>query len=294
MMAKGLHWYPFFCDDYLHDTYDLDCCEHGIYHLLLHRFWLSGPLKDDLDVLCRVAAGAPPQKVRGVLERFWVLTETGWINPRMQELRLQQIDVNEKKRKNAVIGWEKRKNPTKTTKAPMQVHEVSTCTRNENQNQSQNQNQKQSQRGHPCPQESVLPSTDMSGQAPTPRPKRVSAADVDRVLGHLNAKAGTSFARLNGDGKEGKNAQLVRDRIREHGVEALLAVIERKTEQWLHSDKMRPFLRPATLFGAQKCEQYIGECARDAGQDFLDWVAAHSSESQPDDDAIETTWSREL
>jgi len=111
------------------------------------------------------------------------------------------------------------------------------------------------------------PNGSLSGKSPT---SRISAADVDHVLDYLNARAGTAYKRVNGDGKESKNAKLVRQRIKEHGMGALLAVVDAKCDAWLCSDKMRPYLRPATLFGAEKCEQYVGEVRRSKPGSFLD------------------------
>ena len=95
----------------------------------------------------------------------------------------------------------------------------------------------------------------MSGNRPT----RVSREDVNRVLLHLNERTGKSFKLVNGDGRESKSAGFIRARIREHGVETLLAVVDRKCADWLRDDMMRAYLRPETLFNATKCEQYVGE-----------------------------------
>jgi uncharacterized phage protein (TIGR02220 family) len=115
--------------------------------------------------------------------------------------------------------------------------------------QEQEQEQEQEER------EEVAKAT-LSGKSPT---MRVSKEDVERVLAHLNERAGTHYRRLNNDGKESKTAGLVRARIKEHGVDALLAVIDYKVNAWIDDDNMRAYLRPSTLFGAEKCEQYVGE-----------------------------------
>jgi len=80
------------------------------------------------------------------------------------------------------------------------------------------------------------------------------------VLDHLNAKAGTSYSARVGS-KPTRAADLVRCRLAEHGQEALIAVIDRKTAEWLHDDHMRQFLRPTTLFGREKCAEYVGQLA---------------------------------
>ena len=85
-------WLPLYCSDYLADTRDLSAEEHGVYCVLLMEGWLRGPLPDDLDRLRRMAAGAQPQAVRTVLERYWTRTEAGWVNARLERER-QTCDV---------------------------------------------------------------------------------------------------------------------------------------------------------------------------------------------------------
>ena len=80
-------WLPFYPADYLADTRDLDVAEHGAYVLLLMESWERGPLPDDLNRLCRLAAGARPETVRLVLERYWTRTEAGRTNGRLERER---------------------------------------------------------------------------------------------------------------------------------------------------------------------------------------------------------------
>lgn len=80
-------WLPLYCADYLADTRDLSAEEHGVYCVLLMEGWLRGPLPDDLDRLRRMAAGAQPQAVRTVLERYWTRTDAGWVNARLERER---------------------------------------------------------------------------------------------------------------------------------------------------------------------------------------------------------------
>lgn len=85
-------WLPLYPADYLADTRDLDVAEHGTYLLLLLESWDRGPLPDDLGRLCRLAAGASPETVRLVLERYWTRTPTGWVNPRLERERQRGED----------------------------------------------------------------------------------------------------------------------------------------------------------------------------------------------------------
>ena len=105
----SMSWLPLYHGDYLRDTGDLSCCEHGVYLLLLMRFFAQGPLENDIDRLCRIAAGADAGVVVRVLERYWELAEGKWTNRRMAEVKAEQQLVYEKKsaggKKGAAIRW---------------------------------------------------------------------------------------------------------------------------------------------------------------------------------------------
>lgn len=133
-MANRLPWFPLYVDDYLNDTYDLNPCEHGVYLLLLSRFWVSGPLRDNLDALCRIAAGAQPQTVREILERFWELTGQGWVNRRMMKEMEKSEAVSARATAANQIRWGKKS--IKTTTAciqmdiPLESKRISKCCPN--------------------------------------------------------------------------------------------------------------------------------------------------------------------
>lgn len=101
------------------------------------------------------------------------------------------------------------------------------------------------------------------GVPPTPAAQHPpEAPDPDSptaVLAWLNAKAGTSYRPVPA------NLDLIRARLKD-GITAwqLKAIVSRKVREWNHEPKpgdkdTRRWLRPATLFGKSKCEQYLGE-----------------------------------
>jgi uncharacterized phage protein (TIGR02220 family) len=94
------------------------------------------------------------------------------------------------------------------------------------------------------------------------RDKRPTVSDATRVLDHLNAKTGRTFQAKLATGKPSKSVELIRLRLAEHGEAALIGVIDLKVGQWSSDAKMSAYLRPETLFGATKCEQYVGELSR--------------------------------
>lgn len=75
------------------------------------------------------------------------------------------------------------------------------------------------------------------------------------IIGFLNEKAGTAFR---------PTSEATRKLIRARFSEGFTAddfkrVIENKTASWGRDPKMRPYLRPTTLFSASKFEGYLNE-----------------------------------
>jgi len=95
-----LAWFPFYVNDYLGDTSRLSYGQHGVYLLLLAEYWRGGPIEDDLDLMCRICAGAPPELVRSILEKYWVRTDVGWKQARMEKIKSDQ-QVKHERRVNA-------------------------------------------------------------------------------------------------------------------------------------------------------------------------------------------------
>lgn len=74
------------------------------------------------------------------------------------------------------------------------------------------------------------------------------------ILEFLNRKTGKGFKPVD------SNLKLIKARLNEgHAEHEVLSVIERKCKEWADDDKMSQYLRPATLFGAEKFNQYVGE-----------------------------------
>lgn len=92
--------------------------------------------------------------------------------------------------------------------------------------------------------------TDSCRASPTTR-------DAEAILAYLNEKAGSRFQPVKA------NIDRIKARLREYDAETLRGVVDRKCAQWRTDEKMCQYLRPATLFGAEKCAQYVGETARE-------------------------------
>lgn len=89
-------------------------------------------------------------------------------------------------------------------------------------------------------------------------------SDARDILERLNEKAGTKFKAIGNDGKPTKSIELINARLKQHGKDLLLAVVDRKCLEWLSDDKTRDWVRPATLFGKLNCEQYVGQLSMPA------------------------------
>lgn len=82
--------------------------------------------------------------------------------------------------------------------------------------------------------------------------KHMSAC-ADDVLSYLNEKAGRKYSATPA------NTKLIIARVREGAtVDDLKAVVDMKVGEWLDDPKMEQYLRPATLFNAEKFGQYSG------------------------------------
>lgn len=80
------------------------------------------------------------------------------------------------------------------------------------------------------------------------------------VLAFLNLKTGRDYQPVDA------NLSLIEARIKEGAtVQDCKTVVARKFRDWSADDKMRPYLRPATLFNATKFAQYRGECVVESG-----------------------------
>jgi len=84
------------------------------------------------------------------------------------------------------------------------------------------------------------------------KPPRGVSPDVAAVIDALNSLSGRRFD------PGGAQAQYVRGRLRSGAtVEQLVLVVEHRVALWAKDPRMRQYLRPETLFGAAKFEDYL-------------------------------------
>lgn len=74
------------------------------------------------------------------------------------------------------------------------------------------------------------------------------------ILAWLNTKAAKNFRPTD------TNLTFIRARLHDGILPGQLkAIVSRKVREWKPDPKMEKYLRPATLFNREKCEQYVGE-----------------------------------
>ena len=85
-------------------------------------------------------------------------------------------------------------------------------------------------------------------------PKNNKRQDAVEILEFLNEKTGRHYR------PTPVNLNFIMARFREgYSKEEMRAVIAMKVREWQYDDKMRKYLRPATLFNCEKFNQYAGE-----------------------------------
>ncbi len=108
------------------------------------------------------------------------------------------------------------------------------------------------------PSESPAPRTSHSLEPvnePVNEPSLSSKLDVaEKVIQYLNEKTGRKFRAAPSQTK------LIIARLNEGAtLKDCIAVIDRKCAEWLDDPKMNQYLRPATLFNAEKFNTYVGQ-----------------------------------
>lgn len=91
---------------------------------------------------------------------------------------------------------------------------------------------------------------------PTPKKlaTKIQSEVVNEVISHLNMRSGTEFRP-----ETPKNAQIITARLSEGWtIEQLKNVIDKKVAEW-KGTKMEKYIRPITLFSAEKFESYVNQ-----------------------------------
>ncbi len=129
---------------------------------------------------------------------------------------------------------------------------------NQEQEQEQEQEPKNTMSGNPDEDAK----TDRRDESPPPNPpmqrRKTDPHEpnelASQAIDYLNQKTGRRYEAVEA------NLKLVRARLREgHTLSIIRQVVDHKCEQWSKDPKMREYLRPSTLFNAEKFNQYVGQ-----------------------------------
>ncbi len=106
-----------------------------------------------------------------------------------------------------------------------------------------------------------------------PSKKSVYSEEVNSVLEYLNEKAGRNYKPVEA------NSKFIIARIGDGAtVDEMKLVVDAKVKEWGNDQKWSKYLRPATLFNAEKYAQYAGELNshnKTGTFDVTEWVRTH-------------------
>ena len=105
-MSKSLkHWYPRYSGDYRAKTAGLSLIQHGAYTLLLDEYYNTGkPLTAIAVHLHRVCSALAPEEQEAVdfiVDTFFIKTENGYINKRVEEELAKRGKISDARRNAA-------------------------------------------------------------------------------------------------------------------------------------------------------------------------------------------------
>ncbi|WP_186095021.1 DUF1376 domain-containing protein [Burkholderia gladioli] len=260
-----MNYYERYCGDYQRDTAHLSLTEHGAFTMLLDTYYSTEkPLGFDWVSLYRICRAMDEQEqaaVRRVADEFFPIAADGLRhNKRADELIESTRAKLDAKRENGKKGGRPKKPKEPSQNLPETEGKTETETKSETEQEPTANLTESSPTPTPTPvvnQEKLLSGVPDDADADDEREPQLdmSAADpVAEVIGYLNDRAGTAFRLVE------SNARLVRARLREGAtVSDMRAVIDAKSREWPSGDKMRKYLRPSTLFGAENFAQYVGQ-----------------------------------
>ena len=110
----------------------------------------------------------------------------------------------------------------------------------------------------PVPVPNLELQTTLSGKPdtnPTKRQKKEPCQDCAKVIAHLNERTGRNYRNM------GATATVVHRRHTAFSADACLDVIDWLWVAWKDDDRMRPYLRPDTIFNGKFASRYEAICA---------------------------------
>lgn len=247
-----MHYYKFNIGDYASHTRHLSPIEDIAYRRLLDiAYTTEKPIKDDIRDISRLINLREFQaEIQDVLKEFWQLVDgEGWVNNRVFKEIENSGEKSAKASMSAKMRWDKIKQANAMREE---------CERNANASENGANIIEIDATHYPLPTTHYqAESNTLSGKPDAPHkiPKpKTNGAETSEVISYLNEKAGTNFQIVEA------NTKLVAARLKEGAtLDGMKRVIDFKVTEWGSDSKMREYLRPATLFNAEKFAQYTGQ-----------------------------------
>ena len=232
-----MNYYQHHIGDYRRDTAHLSLLEHGIYRQLLDTYYLTEqPIPEETQLVCRRLSAKTEEEqkaVETVLSEFFY-RDNGWRHKRCDMELAGYREKAEVARENGKLGGRPRK-----------TQPVISGLANETQTKA---NQEPLTNNH----KPIV--TTLSDKSDVRPPKVDFQEPAKRVIDFLNLKTGKAYRH------QPVNIDMIAARLREGASEQdCKSVIARKVRDWQNDDKMRQYLRPATLFNREKFANYVGE-----------------------------------
>ena len=241
-----MNYYQFHIGDYRRDTAHLSRLEHSIYRDLIDLYYLDEkpiPLETHwVSRRLRLGTEEEAMALKNVLSDFFELADDGFHHARIDADIAHYHKGCTKNRENGKKGGRpkaarhKGKNPLGSESVNLgsvsvpSGNPVVTLTNNQEpitNNQEKDKEDKSSLSGKPD--------------------------DARELLQFLNKVTGKHYQPVKA------NMNMIQARLREYKLPHLKAMVAARATLWKYDDAMSQYLRPATLFNATKCAQYIAE-----------------------------------
>jgi uncharacterized phage protein (TIGR02220 family) len=237
-----MNYYKRHIGDYYKKAGRLSILQHGTYTLLIDACYDREKFPTEEEAIEWVWASTQEEidAVKFILSRFFTLHDNVFIQTRIQE-ELDNYHAKCKTNKQIAIARE----TERKEKSTKRVQDVDESTPNHKPITNN--------------QEPVTINQE-------PRTKDIMSGkpdDAAQVIDYLNKQTGRNYQDVQA------NRKLINARLKEgHTLNDLFSVVDRKVSQWSDDPKMAQYLRPATLFNAEKFNQYVGELTIEPPEDL--------------------------
>ena len=239
-----MHYYQFNIGDYSSHTSRLNVYEDLAYRRLLDLYYLNErPFNGcSTDVARDIGMLDSLGDVEFVLNKFFTEKDGIWYNKRCDA----EIKAYQDKRKTASKAGKASAKARRSKVNEQTFNDRSTTVQPNIKHKPITSNQ-----------ETLTKKQELRTINQEPKDQKIISSKLDvesQILDFLIKRSGKQFKHVS------SNLKLITARLKEgHSETEIVAVIERKIKEWGNDQKMCQYIRPATLFNAEKFNQYVGE-----------------------------------